>query len=81
MMTLGRGSVQSISKKQRFNTRSSTTAELVGADDASVLLLCAKLFLGEQGYKVKTTSFSRTIRVQSCYRRMVRRVLGPALEL
>jgi hypothetical protein len=52
MMTLGRGAVQSLSKKQKLNTRSSTEAELVGADDASVLLLWTKLFLEEQGYTV-----------------------------
>ena len=39
VMTLGRGAIQSISTKQKLNTRSSTEAELVGTDDESVLLL------------------------------------------
>jgi hypothetical protein len=41
-----------MSKKQKLNMRSSTEAELVGADDASVLILWTKLFLEEQGYTV-----------------------------
>ena len=49
----GRGAVQSISRKQKLNTRSSTEAELVGADDASTPILWTKLFLEAQGYKVK----------------------------
>ena len=32
-MTFGKEVVQSLSKKQKLNTRSSTEAELVGADD------------------------------------------------
>jgi hypothetical protein len=53
MMTFGRGSVQLLSKKQKLNTKSSTEAKLVGADDASVLVLWTKLFLEDQGYSVK----------------------------
>ena len=41
-----------MSRKQKLNTRSSTEAELVGADDASQLILWTKLFLEEQGYQV-----------------------------
>ena len=52
-MTFGGGAVQSISCKQKLNTRSSTEAELVGADDASVMILWTKLFMEEQGYNVK----------------------------
>jgi Reverse transcriptase (RNA-dependent DNA polymerase) len=52
-MTLGKGAVQCISRKQKLNTRSSTEAELVGADDASTMILWTKLFLEEQGIEVK----------------------------
>ena len=41
-MSLGRGSVYSISRKQKLNTRSSTEAELVGVDDGITLVLSAR---------------------------------------
>lgn len=53
VMTMGEGAVQSTSIKQKLNTRSSCEAELVGADDASTKILWTKLFLEEQGYRVK----------------------------
>ena len=37
-MTLGEGAVIGLSKKQKLNTRSSTEAELVGADDAATMI-------------------------------------------
>ena len=52
-MTFGVGAVQSISRKQKLNTRSSTKAELVAADDTAVMILWTKLFLEEQGYTVE----------------------------
>ena len=48
----GTGAPMTMSRKQKLNTRSSTEAELVGADDASQLILWTKLFLEEQGYQV-----------------------------
>jgi hypothetical protein len=53
VMTFGHGAVQSISRKQKLNTKSSTTAELVAADDVSTMILWTKLFLEEQGYQVE----------------------------
>ena len=41
-----------ISRKQKLNTRSSTESELVGADDASQLILWTQLFLEAQGYDI-----------------------------
>ena len=51
--TLGHGAAIPISQKQRINTTSSTTAELVGTHDASTPILWTKLFLEAQGYPVK----------------------------
>jgi len=50
---LGKGSVNTISAKQKLNTKSSTEAELVGADDAVTPALWMKLFLEAQGYEVE----------------------------
>ena len=52
-MTFGEGAVQSMSRKQKINTSSSTHAELVAADDAVVQILWTKMFLEAQGYPVK----------------------------
>ena len=52
-MTFGKGAVQSISRKHKLNTRSSTEAELIGVNDASVMILWTKLFMEEQGDNVK----------------------------
>jgi hypothetical protein len=51
----GDGAVQSISRKQKLNTKSSTESELVGVDDISVMILWTKLFLEEQGYEINST--------------------------
>lgn len=52
-MSYGTGSPLTTSRKQKLNTRSSTEAELVGADDMSVMILWTKLFMEAQGYAVK----------------------------
>jgi hypothetical protein len=51
-MSLGKGSPFSSSITQKFNTKSSTEAELAGADDGMPLILWTRQFLIEQGYKV-----------------------------
>ena len=53
-MSMGRGCLFSILRKQKLNTRSSTDAELVGVDDAMSLILWTRLFLQSQGYKVES---------------------------
>lgn len=52
VMSLGKGAIQSMSKKQKLNTRSSTEAELVAVDDGMSQVLWTKHFLEAQGYKV-----------------------------
>ena len=52
-MTFGKGVVQSLSKKQKLNTRSSTEAELVGADDVTTQILWMKHFMEAQGYTIE----------------------------
>ena len=52
-VTFGKGFPINISRKQSINTRSSTEAELVAADDAMGPILWTKHFLAEQGYNYK----------------------------
>jgi len=52
-MTLGRGCTLNGSRKQKLNTRSSTEAKLVGADDMSQLIFWAKLFMEARGYEIQ----------------------------
>ena len=51
-MSMGKGSVYSMSSKQKVNTRSSTEAELVGVNDAIGMALWMKMFLECQGYEI-----------------------------
>ncbi len=53
VMTMGKGAILSQSNKQKLNTKSSTEAELVGADEITNLLLWTKHFLDEQGCKAE----------------------------
>ena len=53
VMTFGKGSPIGLSKKQKLNTRSSTEAELVGADDAATMILWTGLFMEKQGYPLE----------------------------
>jgi hypothetical protein len=50
---MGHGSIISTSCIQKINTKSSATAELVGVDDMSTMMLWTKLFLEEQGYTIE----------------------------
>ena len=46
--------MQGISTKQKLNTSSSTTAELVAVDDALQMVLWTPFFIEAQGYQVET---------------------------
>jgi hypothetical protein len=48
--TMGDGAIQSISRKQKINTKSSTEAELVAVDDILTMILWTQLFMESQGY-------------------------------
>jgi hypothetical protein len=52
MMTLGKGTMQSIARKQKMNVQSSREGELVAVDNAATMILWTKLFLEAQGYNV-----------------------------
>ena len=52
-MTMGKGAITSVSRKQGMNTRSSTEAEVVAADEVVGPMLWTKYFLEAQGYPVK----------------------------
>jgi hypothetical protein len=52
VMTLGCGSVCSISTKQKVNSRSSTEAEFIAVDDVISKVLWTKLFLQSQSQKI-----------------------------
>ena len=47
---IDKGAIQTLSRKQKLNTKSSTEAELVGVDDMSVMVLWTQLFLEAQGW-------------------------------
>jgi Reverse transcriptase (RNA-dependent DNA polymerase)/Zinc knuckle len=54
-MSLGKGVVYGTSTRQKINTRSSTEAELVAANDVMAQLLWTQHFLQEQGYSSTET--------------------------
>ena len=49
----GKGAVQSTSAKQKLNTLSSTTSELVGADQVLPMVSWTPLFVEAQGHHIK----------------------------
>ena len=58
VMTLGKGCIQSISTKQKVNSRSSTEAELISMDDILSKVIWTKLFMKSR------TRFTEIIRVR-----------------
>ncbi len=58
-MTLGKGTIASVSTKQKVNTRSSTEAELVSIDDIISKVIWTKRFIEAQGFKVNANIIYR----------------------
>jgi hypothetical protein len=57
VVSFGRGAIMSKSSKQKLNTKSSTEAELVGANDYLPYPIWGKKFLEAQGYTLKENLF------------------------
>ena len=55
ILMMGRGSLHSVSWKQKLNIKSSKEAELIAADDILSDLLWTQNFLKDQGYTSKST--------------------------
>ena len=72
IMTMGQSEMQSLSRGNKLNTRSSTEAEWVTVDDKSFFILSTVLFIEFQGYKIKITYCIKTTRVKLCWRLMVK---------
>jgi hypothetical protein len=53
MMTLGKGAMQSITRKQKMNVQSSTEGKLVAVNNEATMILWRKRFLEAQGYNVE----------------------------
>jgi hypothetical protein len=66
-MMLGKGSIQSISTKQKVNLRSLTEAELISMDDVFSKIQCTKLFLQEQGLHQTKHYLQRLLKVFPCH--------------
>ena len=69
VMTFGKGSPIGLSKKQKLNTRSSTEAELVGADDAATMILIPDCLWRNKVIGLKRISFIRIIKVLFYWKR------------
>ena len=61
---MGKRAITSLSRKQGMNTRGSTEVEIVATDEIISPMMRTQLFLKAQGYPVRKTSYTRTIK---CY--------------
>ena len=61
LATLGKGSIISLSMKQKVNTKSSTESELVGVDDSLNFLVWTKLFFEHQMREYKSDEVTKKI--------------------
>ena len=78
VMTMGNGGIINSSRKQKIDTDSSTTAELIAAHDSVKMILWTKLFLEAQGYGITKIFYFKIIKVQYYWNKMGRK--APAKE-
>jgi hypothetical protein len=74
MMTLGKGAMQSIARKQKMKVQSTTKGKLNAFDNAATMILWTKLFLEAQGYNVDKNIFYQDNKSAICWKQMVRKV-------
>ena len=70
-----------ISRKQKLNTRSSTKAELVGADHTATMICWMKMFIEEEGFEVKLNVIYQDNRSKISLMRNVKASLGKCTQL
>ena len=70
-LTMVKGAVIYVLLK-KLNKKSSTKIELVGADDASSIILCSRLFLGAQYLKPNKSFYIKKIKVLYYYSKTVK---------
>ena len=80
VMSMGKGAITMMSHKQMLNTKSSTTAELVGADNVSTMMLWTKLFMEEQGYSIEEIILYQDNKSEILLEKMAERVQENNLE-
>jgi len=80
VMSMGKCAIKTMSFKQKLNTKSSNTAELVGADDISTKMLWKKLFMETQGYTIKENILYQDNKSAILLKKMAERVKENNLE-
>ena len=80
-MTLGKGCPFSKSTKQTINTKRSTEAEVVAADDLMPQILLTNYFLDAQGYNCKDTILYQDKKVPFYLKKMVEQAVENAQNI
>ena len=66
VMSMGKGEILSLSRKQKLNTARSTEAELVGITDELGLIMWVKYFMEAQGYNIDSNILFQDKNPPSC---------------
>ena len=61
LLTFGKGTVFSLSNKQKVNSTSSTIAEIIGVDDAMNFVMWVKLFIKQQAKNLPLDSIIKKL--------------------